>query len=77
MPFFDPFQSFLRPFQQVVIAQFKLIHDFIHQIKMQIFDPQARGNGDTATGCQMISYSQIDLNRSEHLKINLKNLTLH
>ena len=40
---------------------------------MYIFDPIARGNVDTASGCQMMSYSHVDLNRNEHLNLNLEN----
>ena len=40
---------------------------------MQIFDPVAGVNVDTASGCQMMSYSSVDLNRNEHL--NLENKT--
>ena len=42
---------------------------------MQIFDPIAGGNAaDTANGYQMMSYSHIetDLNRNEHLNLNIK-----
>ena len=41
---------------------------------MQILDPVARGNAaDTTNGCQMMSYSHVekDLNRNEHLNLNL------
>ena len=41
---------------------------------MEIFDPVPHGNAaDTANGCQMMSYSRIekDLNRNEHLKLNI------
>ena len=46
---------------------------------MQIFDPVARGNAaDTADGCQMMSYTNVekDLNRSEQLnfKFSFKSL---
>ena len=34
---------------------------------MQIFDPIACGNDDTASGCQMMSHSHVDLNSNEHL----------
>ena len=36
---------------------------------MQIVDPIARGN---ATACQMMSYSNVDLNRNEQLNLNLE-----
>ena len=41
---------------------------------MQIFNTIACGNAaDTVNGCQMMSYSHIeeDLNRNEHLNLNL------
>ena len=46
---------------------------------MQIFDIIARGNTDTATGCQMMSYTHVekDLNGNEHLHLNLENGTPH
>ena len=42
-----------------------------------IFDHIARGNVDTASGCQMMSYPHVDLNRNEHLNLNLENKTHH
>ena len=33
---------------------------------MQIFDPIACGNVDTDSGCQIMSYFHVDLNRIEH-----------
>ena len=45
---------------------------------MQMFDLIARGNAaDTASGCQMISYSHIekDLHGNEHLNLNLEQNT--
>ena len=42
---------------------------------MHISDQVARGNAaDTANGCQMMSYSHVekDLNRNEHLNLNLE-----
>ena len=42
---------------------------------MQIFDPIARGNtADTANGCQVMRYSYVkkELNRNEHLNLNLE-----
>ena len=42
---------------------------------MQIFYPIARGKAaDTTNGCQMMSYSHVekDLNKYEHLNLNLK-----
>ena len=44
---------------------------------MQNFDPIARGNIDTASGCQMMSYSHVNLNRNEHLNLKLENKTPH
>ena len=78
LPFFYPFQSFFSPLiQQVTLVPFKFMHAFIHQMKMQIFDPIARGNIDTTSACQMMSYSHIDLNNNEHLNLNLENKTPH
>ena len=45
---------------------------------MQIFDPVACGNAaNTANGCQMMSYFHVekDLNRNEHLNLNLEQNT--
>ena len=39
--------------------------------KMQIFNPIAYGNVDTASDSQMISYFHVHLNRNEHLNLNL------
>ena len=42
---------------------------------MQIFGPVALGDAaDSANGCQMTNYSHVekDLNRNEHLKLNLE-----
>ena len=46
---------------------------------MQIFHSIARGNADTASGCQMMSYSHVekDLNMNEHLNLNLENKIPH
>ena len=44
---------------------------------MQIFDPIARGNVDSTGGCQMMSYSHVDLNKNEHLNLNFENKTTH
>ena len=44
---------------------------------MQIFDLIARGNVDTASGCQMMRYSHVDLNRNKHFNLNLENKTPH
>ena len=44
---------------------------------MKFFDPVARGNVDTVSGCQMMSYSHLDLKRNEHLNLNLENKTPH
>ena len=43
------------------------------------FQPIARGNADTTSGCQMVRYSHVEknLNRSEHLNLNLENKTPH
>ena len=40
---------------------------------MQIFDSIARGNVDTTSACQMMSYSHVDLNKNENLNLNLEN----
>ena len=34
-----------------------------------------RGNVDTVSGCQMMSYSHVNLNRNEHLNLILENET--
>ena len=42
---------------------------------MQIFEPIACGKAiDTASGCQMMNYShsEKDLNKNEHLNLNLE-----
>ena len=44
-------------------------------MKILIIHDIARGNAiDTASGCQMTSYSNVenDLNRNEHLNLNLE-----
>ena len=44
---------------------------------MQLFDPTARGNVDTASGYQMMCYFHVDLNKTEHLTLNLEIKTPH
>ena len=44
---------------------------------MQIFDPVARGNVDTTIGCQMKSYSYVDLQTDEHLNSNFETKAPH
>ena len=44
---------------------------------MKIFDTIAHGNVDIASGCQMMSYSRVDLNGNQHLNLNLENKTPH
>ena len=46
---------------------------------MQIFNQIARGNAtdttDTTNDCKMMSYSHVEKNRNEHLKLNLEENT--
>ena len=44
---------------------------------MQIFDPIAGGNANTASRCRMMSYSHVEkyLKSNEHLNLNLQNKT--
>ena len=39
---------------------------------MQIFDPIARGDIDTANSYQMMSYSHVDLNKNLNLNLEKK-----
>ena len=42
---------------------------------MELFDPIARANVDTAGGCQMMSYSHVDINKNKDLNLNLESKT--
>ena len=48
----------------------------IHEIKIQIFNPVARGKAaDNANGCQMMSYSQVEKHHSCCFSLNITKLT--
>ena len=47
------------------------------KLKIQIFDTMACGNVGTASDCQIMSYSHVDLKMNEHLSLDLENKTPH